>query len=107
MIKLYPEASIDGIELHLRQPDHLLPDGDIFSVAGLKFDQFLLGFLQSSGVRVALGIDDFVEALQFGDCVQLECRAIEHLFPPEKQFAELRAPIADMIVRDDIVPQQS
>ena len=106
-IKLHAEPRINRVELDLREADHLLPDGNVFGVAGLELHQFRLGFFEPQRVRVAFGVDDFVKAFQFGDGVAFEFGAVQNLFPAEQKLAELRAPVADVVVADDAVAEQA
>ena len=46
VIELHAEPAVDRVELHLREADHLVPDGEVFRVAGLELDQFLLGLFE-------------------------------------------------------------
>ena len=76
-------------------------------VTGLQAHQFLAGHLQAGWFGIALGVDRLVETLHFGDRITLQGRPIEQLLPAHQQFAELRAPIPDMVVADHPVTQQS
>ena len=41
LIEFHTEPRINGVELHLRQRDHLVPDAQVLRVAALEFDKFL------------------------------------------------------------------
>src|ERR1700691_1505534 len=101
MVERDAETMVDGVELNLGKLDHLLPDGEVLLVAALEFDEFLARLLKDGGVGVAGVVDGFVETLHFRDGVGVKGRAIEPGFPADEEFAELRAPIANMIVRND------
>src|SRR6185312_5372412 len=107
VIEFYAKTAVDFIELLFGETNHLLPDGGVFLVTSLELDQFLFGFFKTRGIGVAFGVDDFVEAFEFGDGVLFERGAIEDLFPAEEQLAELRAPIADVVINDDVVAEQA
>ena len=107
VIELHAEPSVDRVELHLRQPDHLLPDGEVVRVAGLELHQFLLRQFEPRRISVTLRIDQLVEAFHLADGIALERRAIEEFLPADEQLAELRAPVADVIVRDDVMTEQT
>ena len=59
-----------------------------------------------AGLALALGADLLVEALHLGDGVGLQRGAVQVTLPADQQHAELRAPIAEVIVGDDLVAQQ-
>ena len=84
-----------------------MPHRDILRVAGLELYEFLLRLFEPRRIRVALGVDNFVEPLQFCDGVLLQRGAIQNLFPAEQQLPELRPPIANVVVRNDLVTEQS
>ena len=106
MVELHAQPAVNGIELHLRKADHLFPNGDVFGIAGLEFHEFGLGLFEAGGIRIALGVDDLVEAFQFGNGIAFERRAVQGLCPADQQLAKLRAPVTNMIVRNDVMPQQ-
>jgi len=51
-------------------------------------------------------MDVFVEALHLGNRVRRKRVPMQMLFPSDDEFAELRAPIADMVVRDDAMAEK-
>ena len=56
---------------------------------------------------VALRVDRLVDAFQFGDGIAFQRGPVEQGFPAEQQHAELRAPVADVVVGDDAVAEQA
>ena len=107
MVKSCTHSSIERVKLNLREADHFLPDRQVLRVAGLQAYQFLAGHLQAGWVGIALGVDRLVETLHFGDRITLQGRPIEQLLPTHQQFTELSPPVADMIVTNDSVSEQS
>ena len=67
----------------------------------------MLGFFEPRGIRVALGVDDFVEPLQLSDGIAIKRGAVEHLLPADEQLAKLCTPVADVVVADDAVAEQA
>ena len=107
MVKPSAHPPVKRVELNLRETDHLLPDRQVLRVAGLQAHQFLAGHLQAGWVGIALAVDRLVETLHFGDRITLQGRPIEQLLPTHQQFTELSPPVADMIVTNDSVSEQS
>ena len=66
------EAGIDAVELILGKGDHAPPEAEVFVVAVLEFDEFVAGGFENRGVLFAGGVDEFVEALHFGDGIARE-----------------------------------
>ena len=56
---------------------------------------------------IALRADGFVKAFHLSERIGLETRRIEQGFPTDQQHAKLRAPVAEVIVRDDLVAQEA
>ena len=107
MVELDAEAAVDGVELNLGKLDHLLPDGEVFLVAVLEFHEFLAGLFEDGGIGFAGGVDGFVKTFHLRDGIGLERGAIELGLPADEQLAELRAPIADVVVRDDAMAEEA
>ena len=107
VIEADAEPVVDGVELMPGIIDHLLPDRAVLGIALLQFEQFLAGKIEERGVLFALGVDQPVEPFHLGERIPLERRPVEMLFPANQQLAELGAPIADVIVRDHPVTEQS
>jgi len=91
----------------LRQRKHLAPDFQVFLIAALEFDEFLPRRLQNFLVGFARGVDKLVKPLHFGNRIGLERGGVQMFFPADEQFAELCAPIADVVVGDDAVAEQA
>ena len=64
------------------------------------------GLAEARLFGIALGADGLVEALHLGQRIALEARPVQQRLPADEQHAELRAPVAEVIVRDDPVAQQ-
>ena len=56
---------------------------------------------------MARGVDHFVHAFHFRNRVGLQGSFVEMLLPTHQQHPELRPPIANMVVRDDAMTEQS
>ena len=105
------EPPVNFVELLFRQTDHLAPDREVFGVALLQFHEFCprgfecAGFV--AGFRlVGLCTDRFVNPLHFRQRLAIQRGAIQQRPPSDQQHSELRAPIADVIVRDHSMPEQ-
>ena len=107
MVKPSAHPPVERVELNLREADHLLPDRQVLGVTGLQAHQFLTRRFQASRVGVALGVDRLVQPLHFGDGIPLQSLPIQQFLPAHQQFAELGAPVTNVIVTDDPVPEQS
>ena len=107
VVEFHPQSLVDRVKLNLRQRDHLAPDAQILLVAALEFDQFLPGLLERGGIRLALRAGLFVEALHLGNGVRLQRCAIQSALPLGEQHSKLCAPIAQVIVGDDLVAQEA
>jgi len=91
----------------LREFDHLAPDAEVFLVAALKFHQLAPRGFEHGGIRLAGGVDGLVEPLHLADGIAVQGRAVELLLPSDQQLAELRAPVADVIVRHHTMTEQA
>ena len=92
-----------------------LPDRAVFQITCLELDQFgaagianrriaaLSGF-HGFFLSLAFGIHRFVEPQKFADRIGQESGFIPVPFPSVKDHAELRAPVADVVICDDLVP---
>ena len=78
----------------------------ILRVAGLEFDQFLAHRLPYFEVACRFFIGLLVDANQFRDRIAFERSAIEQIFPAVDHHPELGAPIADVIVANDVVAEK-
>ena len=87
--------------------DEPLPEGAVLGVAGVE-----LGGLGARGVLDGLvaGLDPIlgqaVEPRQLGDGVGFELRFVAGVLPAPEDHAELRAPVAQVVVADDLVPER-
>ncbi len=106
MVEFHAEPGVNRVELLLRQRNHLAPDAEIFGVATLELDEFLLGRVPDGLHGVAGGVDQFVEPFHFADGIGLERVGLQVMLPAEQQHPKLRSPVADVIVGDDAVAEQ-
>ena len=86
-------------------------DSEVLGISGLEFDQLGPGAVEGGLVKpglvgVATGADELVNPLHFIERVGLEAGGVQGGLPPGQQHAELGAPIPEVIVGNDIVPQQ-
>ena len=107
MIELHAETAVKRVELVLREFDHLAPEGKILRVAVLKLHQFLSRRFEHGRVGFAGSVDGFVKPLHLRNRITFERGPVKLLFPADKQFAKLRAPVADVIVRHNAIAEQS
>ena len=98
-----PELCVDLFEFGPGQIDELLPDGAVFRVALLEFDQFFARRFVHGGIGLLECVDLAVETRHFRNRVTLQRTTVEKVLPTVKDFAELRAPIAEMVVGHDFV----
>ena len=91
----------------MRQRNHLAPDFQVFLITALEFDEFLPRRLQKFLVGFARGVDELVKPLHFGNRIGLERGGVQMFLPADEQFTELRAPVAEVVVGDDAVAEQS
>ena len=82
------------------------PDGEVFGVAGLELDEFLVDGVEGGGVFLRAGGDEFVKALHFAERIGGEGGGVALGFPRVEEHAELRAPIADVVVAHDRVAEE-
>ncbi len=107
VIEFDAEPVIDAFELRFGERDHIAPNLQVLLVAALELDEFLARFVEHGRILFAGGVDQFIEALHFADGVLFERGFVEVLFPADEQFAELRAPIADVVVGHDAMAEQT
>ena len=101
------EAVVNFLQAVLGNVDALLPDREVIGVAGLEFDE--LGFARIEHGRVFLGggVDHAIDADQFGDRGGFQSGLVEEVVPAVNDHAELGAPVADVIVRDDVESEET
>ena len=97
---------IGVVEFFHRKVDRLFPNREILRVAGLEFDQFLADRLSYFEVACRFFIGLLVDANQFRDRIAFERSAVEQIFPAVDHHPELGAPIADVIVANDLVTEK-
>ena len=101
------KAPVDVLELGQAELDKLLPQGEVLRVAALQLHQLAPGLVQPLLVllRPLVALD--VHPLQLLDRRGLQRFGFEEMPVPHDQDAELRAPVAEMVVRDHPVSKES
>jgi hypothetical protein len=105
VVEMDAEAVVDFLEFAEGEADHFLPEGEVFGIAVLEFDEFLAGFGFDFVAGFEFGVDLFVEAAHFFERGAIEGFAVEVFFPANEELAELGAPVADVVVGDDAVAE--
>ena len=106
LVKRDIEKVVEFFEFAPREFHRLTPDPEVLRIARLQLHQllaggafdFLVGFLESRDLTV--------EADEFGDRIRLQRGAVQQMLPAVNDFPELRAPIADVVVGDDGMPEE-
>ena len=106
-VERHAQAVVDRLERPQAVGHELLPEGPVLGIAGVE-----LGGLGPRGVldgRVA-GLDSIlgqaIEPGQLADRVGREARLVAGVLPAPEDHAELRAPVAQVVVADDLVPER-
>ncbi len=99
------EAGIDAVEFGHREVDEGLPESAVLGVAGLQFDEFGAGLVLPDGVFLAFLVREHVDPLEFVDGRGFEGGGIEKGAVAHDQNAELRAPVAEMVVAENRIAQ--
>ena len=89
---------LEGVEAELVD---LLPKGDGGGFAVLEMDELEARPFEGRWGFAAGGVGGFVEAFEFFERVAGEGGLVEEVAVAVKDFAELRAPIAEVVVADD------
>ena len=84
----------------------MLPDVDVFPVAGLELYQLLAACFANIWVTGCSLVCFFVNAHNLGKRIALQRLSIQQIFPAVNDHPELRAPIAKMIIANDFVPEK-
>ena len=79
------------------------PDGEVFFVPGLELHQFRLAGVQQFRLFLAHQVHVLVHAEQFVNGVGSQGLFIQNVFPAPQDHAELGSPVADVVVRNDLV----
>ncbi len=106
MVEGDAQTLVEGIELVLGEVDHLPPEGEVLGVAGLEFDEFLAGGFEGGGLGFGFLVDEFVETFHFRDGVASQGVGVEGAFPADQEFAELGAPVTEVVIGDDAVAEE-
>ena len=100
------EQPVNALEVLHRQLDALFPNRKIFRIAGLQFNQLLPTGFAHGRIAGRSFVSLFVDTDNLADRIPLECWSIEQILPTPDHHAELRSPIADVIVADDFVTEK-
>ena len=107
-VEFHAQAVVDGLEGGQAVGDEPGPEGAVLRVAGVE-----LGGLGPRGILDGLlaGRDlvlgQAVEPRQLGDRVGIEFGFVAGVLPAPEDHAELRAPVAQVVVADHLVAQRS
>ena len=96
------EPVVDRLEGGEAHGVDVLPDGEVFRVAGLQLHQLLPRLLQHGRVGVGRGVADLVKPLELLERVRGKRGGIEMAPVGPDELAELRAPVADVVVADHL-----
>ncbi len=107
MIEFHIEAVVDLLEPGFRNIDALLPDAEVFLVAGLEPHQLVLAGLVDGGIGFGRSVDVAIDPHQFGDGIGCKSLVVEQGFPAVQDHSELRAPVADVVVGDDLEAEKA
>ncbi len=100
------EEIVGSLEFLHRERDALVPDADIFLVAGLQPNEFGAAGIAHRFIVLAQLVGRFVNPDQLRNRVAREGLAIEEVFPAIDYHPELRAPVADVVVANHVVPEK-
>ncbi len=106
MVEANVQRRVDFIEFGAGKIDAPLPDGEVFRVAGLEPGEFGAAGVRCRRIGVAEYAGFLVNAHQLGQRIFAQRLFIEEVFPPVDDLAELRAPVAEMVVGDDLITHE-
>ena len=106
VVELHVEPVVDFLEAVFGNLDALLPDREVLRVASLEFDQLRLAVIEHARLFLQ-GIDLAVNAHQLGDRIGGERGLVEEMVPAVNDHPELGAPVADVVVRDDLEAEKA
>ena len=134
MVETHVEARVDFVEFGAGKIDAPLPDGEVFRVAGLElgefgaatvghrrvtddFDRLVADSAALSAAARVCWVDARSSLSAAASWLPDRCaptppagrrraRFIEEMFPAVDDFAELRAPVAEVVVGDDRHPRE-
>lgn len=101
------EALVDFLEAAFGEFEALGPDGEVFGVALLEFDEFLAAGIADGFVGFCGIAGMTIEAQQFGEGILRKGCGVEDVFPRPSDHAKLSTPIADVVVGDDLVAEEA
>ena len=95
---------VEGVERIFAQ---LLPDLTVLGIALLQQDELTPGRLAHGFVALRLELDLLVNFFEVPEGIALEQRGVALPLVAEQDHAETGAPIAEMIVGDDLMSQKA
>ena len=101
------EALVDLVERVARHPDEVLPEGAVLRIALLKPHRLGAAGVHPRLVRLRAGVALLVDALELGDGVLRDRLPVGELAVALDDDAELRAPVADVVVADHFVAERA
>ena len=101
------EQFVNLLEIPHRKRNALVPNRRVLFVAGLKLYQLLAARFAHREVRRRSCVRLFVNPNDLGQRLARERVTIKQIFPTPDHHSELRAPIADMIVANDVVAEKA
>ncbi len=107
LVEAHAERVVDPVERHAGRRDELLPEGVVFRVAALELRQLRPRRFSERLVALRLVAREAVDALELDDGVPLQGRFVAPLAHPHDEQAELRAPVAEVIVADHVVADRA
>ena len=112
MIEAHVQLAIDDTQPAQGNIHALLPDGAVLGIARLELHQFgFAGIARGRAaaaflLRFALRVHLLIKTQQLADRVCRQRRLVAEVLPAIEHHAELRAPVADVIIRDDAMPKE-
>ena len=85
----------------------MFPDGEVLGIARLELHEFLAGGAFDVFIRLFKTGHLTVKAHQFGNRVFFQILAVQEMLPAVNDLSKLRAPVADVVVGRDIMPEKS
>src|SRR5205085_10461944 len=101
------EQFVDLLEIPHRKRNALVPNRRVLFVAGLKLYQLLAARFAHREVRRRSCVRLFVNPNDLGQRLARERVTIKQIFPTPDHHSELRAPIADMIIANNVMAEKA
>jgi len=102
VVEVDAELAVDGGEGAGAERVDAIPEGAVLGVAGLQQHEFGADGIEDGGVGLGGGIGGLVDALEFLERIGGEGGVVAEVLIAPDELAELRAPVADVIVADDL-----